>query len=167
MLRVLDAHPDYIWEFFEIARRHPDSMQRLLRVTAAHLHEEDLARMTAVELTRAPAGLKTTLVASLDEMQTQPAAMNATAAAIETRPEETAHMLVHRKLAVMRVMRELIQIVSHDTQAAEAFRASLVENATPLADIIIGDPELRGVMLKSITTSGLELGADEIKSIVK
>jgi hypothetical protein len=166
-LRVLDEHPEYVDELFTHARQHPKTLTRLLHVTAQHLHEADLAQSTAAELVAAPEGLETTLVASLDAMQDAPDAMNHAAAAIEARPHETARMLVQREMAIKNTVRELVQVVLKNPKAAEAFREALSENSAPLATIITNDPELTGVLFKSIAKAGLKRGESEFQSFLR
>jgi hypothetical protein len=164
---VLDEHPEYVDELFAQVRRHPKTLTQLLRITAEHLHEEDLAKLTAVQLAAAPNGLKTTLIASLDVMQDKPAAMNAAAAAIEARPRETARMLVQRELAVKNTVRALVDVMGENPRAADVFRESLAQNSDSLAAIITKDPELTGALFKSIAKSGLKRGANEFQSFLR
>jgi hypothetical protein len=165
-LRILDEHPEYVDELFAQSRQHPKTLDRLLYDTAQHLHEEELAKRTAVQLCDAPAGLKTTLIASLDQMQDQPAALNAAAEAIEERPKETANMVTQRELAIRRTVHALVIAVQQKPKAESAFREALSENSDALAEIITKDPELVGKMVKSISKAGVERGANKLDALV-
>jgi hypothetical protein len=165
-LRVLDEHPEYVDELFAQSRKHPKTLDRLLYDTAQHLHEEELAKRTAVQLCDAPAGLKTTLIASLDQMQDQPAALNAAAEAIEERPKETANMVTQRELAIRRTVHALVIAVQQKPKAESAFREALSENSDAIAAIITKDPELAGRLFKSIAKAGVKRGTSELEAFV-
>jgi hypothetical protein len=165
-LRVLDQHPEYVDELFAQARRHPATLDRLLQDTAQHLDEPDLAKRTAVQLSAAPAGLKATLVASLDDMQDKPKALKAAAEAIESRPKETAHMLVQSDDAIRRTMHALVVEVHKTPESEAVFREALSQNSDALAAIITKDPELTGVLFKSIAKSGLKRGSHEFDAFL-
>jgi hypothetical protein len=165
-LRVLDEHPEYVDELFARSRHHPKTLDRLLYNSAQHLHEEELAHRAAVQLTGAPAGLKMTLIASLEKMQDQPAALEAGAAAIEERPQEAAHMLVQRERGIIRTVHALVIEIQKKPEAARAFRQALSENSDAVAAVITKDPELVGKMVASISKAGVKRGANELEDLV-
>jgi hypothetical protein len=165
-LKVLDEHPEYVDELFAHSRHHPKTLDRLLYNSAQHLHEEELAARAAYQLTRAPAGLKMTLMKSLEEMQDQPAALEAGAAAIEERPREAAHMLVQRELGIRRTVHALVLEIQQKPAAAAAFRQALGENSDAVSLVITKDPELVATMMKSISKAGVKRGANGLESLV-
>src|SRR5258706_14662262 len=65
-LRVLDENPGYVDEFFQLARRHPATLDRFIADTARDLHEPELSQRTAKHLVRNPDGLRRILVDPLD-----------------------------------------------------------------------------------------------------
>jgi hypothetical protein len=93
-LRVLDEHPEYVDEFFELAvAKHPETLHRFVEDTAARLRDDALAEPTAAALARHPDGLERILVRTLDASSRRPEARRAIARAIAARPEGAARVL--------------------------------------------------------------------------
>jgi hypothetical protein len=93
-LRVLDEHPEYVDEFFELAvSKHPETLRRFIEDTAARLDDEALAKPTAAALARHPDGLEQILVSTLDASAGRAEARRAIASAIAARPERAARIL--------------------------------------------------------------------------
>jgi hypothetical protein len=93
-LRVLDEHPEYVDEFFELAvSKHPETLGRFVEDTAARLEDRRLAERTAAALARHPEGLQQILVRTLDASAGRPEARRAIGSAIASRPERAARVL--------------------------------------------------------------------------
>jgi hypothetical protein len=103
-LRVLDEHPEYVDEFFELAvSKHPETLGRFVEDTAARLEDRALAERTAAALVRHPAGLERILASTLDAAAARPEARRAIASAIASRPERAARVLVEEPRAAASV----------------------------------------------------------------
>ncbi len=165
-LRVLDANPQYVDELFQQSLRHPSTLDRLLQNTARQLREEQLARHAARHLAAHPDSLKMTLVATLDEVEDQPDAMNAIAAAIEERPEITARVMVQRESAVRRALAALIQEVRRNPKAEAYFMAALRENSQGMAAVLTKNPDEMGVLFTAIGKSGVRRGSNEFQEFL-
>ena len=80
-LRVLDKHPSYVDEMFEISLRHRRTQDRLFANTARGVVKVDLARRVADQLVAHPDGLeqvmRQTLLAAKDKPEAQKAILNA------------------------------------------------------------------------------------------
>ena len=76
-LRVLDEHPAYVDEFYEMAKRHHVTLDRFLADTAADLHDPALAKRVAVQLVAHPKGLHQIMISTLDAAQGNRKAMTA------------------------------------------------------------------------------------------
>jgi hypothetical protein len=157
-LRVLDEHPDYVDEFFQLSLQHPRTLDRLLHATAHQLEQEDFARHAAERLTEAPQGLEMTLIASLDAMQDEPEAKAATARAIEQRPQATVAALVQRDRALRATIRALVEEIQHNPEAQRVFVVALEENSRGMAAVLTKHPDAMLTLLKAIGKSGLRNG---------
>jgi len=166
-LRVLDAHPEYIDELFERALQHPPTRARLLHDAAQHLNDASLARQAADELTAAPDGLKTTMVASFDAMYDRPPALAAAAEALEQRPDHTARIMVQRELAIRRSVRALSQELQRNPKAKRAFLLALQENSEAMAMVITSDPAVMAALLRAIGKAGVQRGSSEFETFLQ
>jgi hypothetical protein len=87
-LRILDKRPEYVDEFYVLAREHPATLDRFIDNTSRGLKDEELARMTARHLVKHPASLRQILVQTLRQSEKWEGARAAIAKAIV---EERAH----------------------------------------------------------------------------
>src|SRR6476659_2857542 len=67
---VLDQHPDWVDQFYEVARRHPALMKQFLTRAAHDLRDPELAKMTAELLSAEPASIEQVLVQTVDAART-------------------------------------------------------------------------------------------------
>lgn len=72
--RSLDEHPNWIDEFYKVARKHPKLMHRFLQNAARDLREEALARETGELLSENPDSLQQVLIATVDASKNKPKA---------------------------------------------------------------------------------------------
>src|ERR1051325_6554353 len=66
MAAVLDRHPDWVDEFYAVARTHPPLMRGFLKDAARDLKDPKLAATTGELLAGEPASLERVLVATID-----------------------------------------------------------------------------------------------------
>jgi hypothetical protein len=142
-------------------------LDRLLHDTAHQLHDEQLARRTAKQLVDAPAGLRATLIATLDESRDKPEAKNAAAQAIEASPEETVLVLTQRELAVRNTIHALVEEIQHDDKARHAFIVALDENRDLAAAVLAQHPDVMGRLFKAIAKRGVDRGQNELQAFLR
>jgi hypothetical protein len=165
-LRVLDGHPEYVDEFFQLALRHSSALDRLLHDTAQQVQDEALARRVARHLADSPAGLRTTLIATLDEVEERPEAARAAAQAIEERPDETVQILAQRDTAVRQTVRALVQRVQRDDRARRSFLTALDENRQGTAAVLATDSAVMMNLFKAIGAVGVKHGKNELQAFL-
>jgi hypothetical protein len=164
-LRVLDEHPDYVDELFAATLKHPRTLDRFLANTARGLEKESLARPTAAHLARYPKGLKQILIANLDEISDDPAALDAVAQAMAQRPQIAAMAIAQRQEALRVTMSALIDEVMKNAKARKAFLASLQEKSPQLAQLIANNPEVLGTMIEALAAAGAKRGKHELEEL--
>lgn len=165
-LRVLDQHPEYVDEFFALARKHPQALDRLLQDTAQALPDRKFAQQVAGHLGAEPAGLKSTLIATLDEIKDKPASKNAMAQAIEQRPHETVEALFSREMAVRKTVTAMLEDMHGRPAATEAFVQAMRDNREPLAEILAQHPDVLKDLTGALAKRGVNRGKSEVGGIV-
>lgn len=125
VLRVMDENPEYVDEFFRLARRHPETFDRALANTARHLTDPKLAARVAAQLVEHPAGLQNVIVQTLDAAKA-PEPRAAIAEAIETRANRAAEILVEHPEQLATIGRAILQQAMADP-AAKARMKKLVK----------------------------------------
>jgi hypothetical protein len=166
-LRVLDQHPEYVDEMFQLSLRHPAMLDRLLHDTALHLEDEAFARRVARHLADSPAGLRTTLVATLDEVEHRPDARKAAAQAIAQRPDQTVQVMVQSDATVRSTVRALIQRVQRDENARRSFLQAMDENRKGTAAVLVTDSEVLMNLFKEVGNVGVKRGKNELQAFLE
>jgi len=165
-LRVLDEHPEYVDEMFQLSLRHPAMLDRLLHNTALQLKDPAFARRVARHLADRPESLRQTLVATLDEVEQRPEAAQAAARAIEERPDQTVQVMVQRDSTVRATVRALVQRVQRDESARRSFLLALDENRKGTAAVLVTDSEVLGNLFKAIGSVGVKRGKNELQAFL-
>jgi hypothetical protein len=165
-LRVLDEHPEYVDEMFQLSLKHPAMLDRLLQNTAQHLRDEAFARRVARHLANSPAGLRATLIATLDEVEHRPEAAQAAAQAIEERPDQTVQVMVQRDSTVRATVRALVQRVQRDEHARRSFLTALDENRKGTAAVLVTDSEVLMNLFKEVGNVGVKRGKNELQAFL-
>lgn len=89
--RALDEHPEYVDEFYAVARRHAATFDRFIVDTTRDLRDPALAREVAARLVESPAALEQTMIAAVEAGEPRPHARTAMLAAMrKTAPTLTA-----------------------------------------------------------------------------
>lgn len=166
-LRVTDEHPQYVDELFALTLKHPRTLDRFLKNTARTLSDDKFARMTARRLAEHPDGVRQVLIATLDAISDKPAALTAVAQAMEERPQVSAMAIVQRDEAVRAVLEALLQEARKDRKARLAFLASVRENATPMAELVVKSPETMSALLGGFAEAGVDRGKTELEALVR
>jgi hypothetical protein len=119
-LRVMDAHPEYVDELFELSLAHPKTLDRLFSDTAERMGtDEKLAKRQAERLTAHPRGMNRVMVATMDMLPDRPKAQAALVDAMEERAPIAAAVLVRRPDQLATVFRAIMVevVASPDTMA--------------------------------------------------
>lgn len=149
-LQVLDANPEYVDEFFQYAKKHRPTLERFISNTVAHLHEEELAALTASYLAKDPDALYTILVQTLDHVGDQRASQQAIARAIEDRARISTRAIATRPSAIQTVTESMVSEVLVNPSAADAFRAAMKKRKDDLARTIAEDQETLAGMVDEL-----------------
>jgi hypothetical protein len=166
-LRVLDEHPEYVHEFLGQALEHEVALNAFLDDTAERLAEDSLSRHTAEHLAAHPKGLKQVLIATLDRVSNLPAAEDAAAQAMASRPQMAAIVITQREDALAPTLHQLVLEVSKNARARRWFLHAMAENSEQLAALVAGDPEVLKAFVKAIGHLGLKKGQAELEAFIK
>jgi hypothetical protein len=108
-LRVLDDHPEYVDEMFELSLKHPKTFDRLLSDTAARTDtDEDVAQRQAERITAHPRGMQRVMVNAFDLLPKRPKAQQALVNSVEARAPVAAAALVKRPDQLATVFRAIM-----------------------------------------------------------
>lgn len=149
-LRVLDAHPDYVDEFFQYAQKHRPTMERFISNTVAHLHEKELAALTASYLAKDPDALYRILVETLDHVGDARASQEAIALAIEDRAGLSTRFIATRPSAIQVITESMVDEVLVNSRAADAFRSAMKARKDDLASTLAEDQETLAGMVDEL-----------------
>ena len=118
-LRVLDKHPDYVAEMFELSLAH-STLDQLLALTAKGVKEPALAARVAKHLVGNPRGLRQVMISTLEAAQPSPEAQAAIADAIEGRADIAAAYLIDHPKQLAAVSKALVaQAAAHPDTAGK------------------------------------------------
>ena len=162
-LLVLDEHPEYVPEFLEIALHHESALEAILDDTARRLQDDGLARRTANHLAKYPDGLKLVLIAVLDRISGEPAALAGAAQAMAARPQVAAIVITQREEAVRSTLHALVVEVMKINKARQWFLRGMAENSSQLTAIIAEDPQVLAAFAKAVVAVGAGKGKQAVK----
>jgi hypothetical protein len=132
-LEVLDRNPEYVDQFFALARQHPPTLERFVENQSAQLdHDPALAAMTAKHLRRHPKGLEVTMAQTLDAAERDGAARRAIANAVRSRAPIATDIIVEEPDALAALGKAMAKKAKDDPQAREHLK-------TALSDAVSGD----------------------------
>lgn len=166
-LRVLDENPAYVDELFQLALRHPATLDRLLRVTARELERDEFARFAAKRLVQDPKGLKQTLIATLDEASDDPPALRAASEAMAARPQLAAMVVVQSDASIRNTLRALLEEVRKNPQARESFLVAVSENSDAMAMIIAPNGKVLAALVKGFAKAGVANAEKELSALAE
>jgi hypothetical protein len=116
-LRVLDRHPEYTDEMFQLALKH-ETFDRLLVNTASAVKDDKVAARVAKHLVGNPSGLTRVFVQTLDAAQDKPAAQAAIAEAMEQRADLAAAVLIQHPKQLATVSKALVAVAKENPETA-------------------------------------------------
>jgi hypothetical protein len=148
--RTLDDHPEWIDEFYRVARRHPALLRRFLANTAHDLRQPELASETGELLAESEPSLEQTLIATLDASKSRPPARAGIDSAIATRAGTMADIIADAPRAVTAITDATVAAVEHRPPAKAAFLASLRTQSPRLAVMLKQDPDTAKTLLGAL-----------------
>jgi hypothetical protein len=92
--RALDEHPEWVDEFYKVARHHPAMMHRFLENSARDLYEKDFARDVGRVLAENPKSLERVFDETVDAANEKPASRKALLRGVRSRSAELAGILL-------------------------------------------------------------------------
>ena len=128
-LRVLDKHPDYVDEMYELAVAHP-TCDRLLADTARGVKDPAMAQRVAGHLVGNPLGLRSVMIQTLEAAKDKPAAQAAIADSIEARADLAAAFLVNHPKQLAAVTKALVVQAKENPDTAGKMKELVKELAT-------------------------------------
>lgn len=161
--RALDRHPEWVDEFYAVARRHPPLMHRFVAHDTHDLREKDLARGTGELLAENPPSLEEIFIATLDASHGKPEARAAIARAIAARNETLAGIVTDFPPALRLSMNGTVDDAAKKPAARAALLQSMRERSSEIAALVMGDHDT----LKSLIQSMMKAGGGDAASFVK
>ncbi|MBI2390530.1 MAG: hypothetical protein HYV09_13150 [Deltaproteobacteria bacterium] len=148
--RMLDEHPEYVDEFYAIARNHPRTFDRFLEGATKDLHDEELAKKQAAMLAEHPASLEQVMVQTLRAAADKKEARLAIARALEKTAPIAADIQADRKATTVAVTSAAIAVAAKRPSAAEGFHLAMRGSAPKVAAVMSKDPETLGVLTEEL-----------------
>jgi hypothetical protein len=160
---VLDEHPDWIDQFYEVARRHPALMKRFLTRATHDLKEPELAKMTAELLSDEPESLEQVLVKTVDASKSKKQARLAIDRAVAARAEPMSDVLTDSPATIEAITKGFLTVAAHKPAAKESLERAIEGQSARIVEFAANDPAL----MSSMTRSLLLASARDKESLVK
>jgi hemoglobin-like flavoprotein len=146
-LRVLDENPEFVDEFYVVARDHPITLERFIGNAARGLREEELAEMTARHLAKNPEALRQILVQTLQEAASSRTARDAIARASQQERKIATRISVENPAMVRQSMIDTLDAAQRSPPVSRAIQQAMTQRIDVAADVMTDDPALVEAML--------------------
>jgi hypothetical protein len=150
MAAVLDKHPDWVDEFYAVARAHDPLMRRFLTDATRDLKDPKLAATTGELLAAEPASLERVLIATVDAAKPNKEARLAIDRAVAERAEPMSDILTDNPATIDAVIGALLKVTAKKEGAREELRKSVDHHASRIVELAANDPALLSAMTRSI-----------------
>lgn len=150
MAVVLDKHPDWVDEFYAVARSHAPLMRRFLTDATRDLKDPKLAATTGELLAAEPASLERVLVATVDAARPTREARLAIDRAVTARAEAMSDILTDSPATIDAVIGSLLNVTANKEAAREELRKAVDHHASRIVELVANDPALLSAMTRSI-----------------
>lgn len=164
--KVLDQHPDWIDDFYVVARKHPALMRRFLTNAARDLKEPELAALTAELLVNEPASTEQMLKATVDAAVSKQDARKAINRAVASRAEAMSEIMSDDPATMDAVMGASIAVASRKPKAKQALVQAMNHHAVQVVEFAANDPKLMGAMAKPVLEAALK-DKDSLTKLLK
>jgi hypothetical protein len=154
--KVLDQHPDWIDDFYLVARKHPALMRRFLANAARDLKEPELAGVTADLLTNEPASTEQMLKSTVDASVSKPEARKAIDRAVASRSEVMADIMSDDPATMDAVMAASIAVARRKPKAKQALVQAMNHHAAQVVEFAASDPKLMSAMARPVLEAALK-----------
>lgn len=149
-VRVLDDNPEYVDELYSIVREHPKTLYRFFVNAAPDLHSPPIAESLGDLLSRHPQGLEAVFGSTVEASQDEPAARQAIARVVESKAGVVADIQTDRRETVVAAMNATIAAVERKPDAQAGFHQAMRDSAPRVVAILAKDPETLRVMAKEM-----------------
>jgi hypothetical protein len=164
--KVLDQHPDWIDDFYVIARKHPPLLRRFLANAARDLKDPELAGMTAELLSNEPASTEQMLKSTVDASVSKPEARKAIDRAVASRAEVMADIMSDDLATMDAVMGGSIAVAARKPKAKQALVHAMNHHAARVVEFAADDPKLMGAMARPVLEAALK-DKDSLMKLLK
>lgn len=156
MARVLDERPEYVDEFYSVARVHEPMMRRFLQNAARDLKDAKLAALTAELLSNEPASLEQVLVQTIDASKPKPEARKAIDRAVAARADSMSDILTDSSATLEAVTRALLDVTSRKPKARETLKVAVEKQAAHVVAFAADNPKLMAAMTRPVLEAAIK-----------
>jgi len=150
MATVLDKHPEWVDEFYAVARAHPPLMRGFLTDATRDLKDPKLAATVGELLAKEPASLEQVLVSTVDATRPNPEARKALDRAVAERAAPMSDILTDSPATIDAVLRELVAVTATKPAAREALVRAVQHHSSRIVELVANDPELLSSLTRAI-----------------
>jgi hypothetical protein len=161
--RVLDQHPEWVDEFYSVARVHGPMMKRFLENAARDLKDRELAALTAQLLANEPASLEQVLVQTIDASKPKPEARKAINRAVAMRADAMSDILTDSGGTLAEVTRALLDVTAKKPKARESLTSAVEKQSAHVVAFAADNPKLMAAMTRPV----LEAAVKDKDSLVR
>jgi hypothetical protein len=154
--KVLDQHPDWIDDFYGVARKHPALMRRFLANATRDLKEPELAGTTAELLSNEPASTEQMLKSTVDASIGKPEARKAIDRAVASRAEAMADIMSDDPATMDAVMTASIAVAARKPKAKQALVKAMNHHAAQVVEFAASDPQLMSALARPVLEAALK-----------
>ena len=155
-LRVLDEHPEYIDQIYELTKKHDKVMDRFVADASVDLKDKPLAELAARHLTENPESLENVLVVALPIIAKSPKARAAMNRALVRDAEVATDILTDDPATLSRVIEAALPILEKKQSARKNTLAAIHKDRAKVVAFVKQDPELTK-----------EIGEEIVRELVK
>lgn len=148
--RVLDENPEYVDEFYAVARQHPKMLSRFFARATPDLKSKPIAETMAKLLANDQGSLAMVLAQSIDAVAAKPAARATMSKVMTEKAATVSDILTDDPTAVTAVMTSTIAAVEQKPKAQAPFHAAMKGSAPRVIAILEKDPSTLGVITEEL-----------------
>ena len=155
-LRVLDDHPDYIDQIYELTKKHPKVLDRIVADASVDLKDKPFAELAARHIVENPESLETVLVVTLPIIAKAPKARAAVNRALVVDAEVATDIATDDSATLSRLIEAALPTLEKKPSARKNVLAAVHKDRAKIIAFVKEDPQL-----------AKELGEQLIRELVK
>jgi hypothetical protein len=141
--RMLDDHPEFVGELYQVMRRHPRSLEPFLANATADMEDNAWLNETLAKLLAShPVSLERILTANMDAIPREPEARAAMRRAMAAKAPAAVDVLTDEPTALAAFVEATLAAVEKKPAAREAVLAAVKKNRKRLLAVMLADKEL-------------------------